>query len=224
MQTNPSNAPAGDGRPPAERPETDVDVDDTIIMRRGTAPSTPGHVSAEPDDLADTVLVERAAAPRPPLADAVEDTVVGGARPRAGLSSRPVPPAVPVVPAAVERVHAVRVGTVVHALEAPLIIGRRPSGPRIISGAVPRLVTVASPTGEVSSTHVDIRHEGASVVVTDLRSTNGTVVAMPGRAPVRLRQGESVVALAGSLVDIGDGNVLEILPPQRITFQEEPHP
>jgi hypothetical protein len=50
------------------------------------------------------------------------------------------------------------------------------------------------------------------VVVTDLRSTNGTVVTMPGRPALTLRQGESVVVVPGTVVDIGDGNIVEILP------------
>ncbi|MHB1171955.1 MAG: FHA domain-containing protein, partial [Lacisediminihabitans sp.] len=73
-------------------------------------------------------------------------------------------------------------------------------------------VRVPSPLREVSGTHVEVRQEGASVIVTDLRSTNGTVVSIPGAAPLKLRQGESVVVVPGTLVDIGDGNILEILP------------
>jgi pSer/pThr/pTyr-binding forkhead associated (FHA) protein len=67
----------------------------------------------------------------------------------------------------------------------------------------------------VSASHLEIRQLGASVVVTDLRSTNGSVVAVPGSAPHTLRQGESMVVTPGTLVDIGDGNVIEILPLQR---------
>jgi pSer/pThr/pTyr-binding forkhead associated (FHA) protein len=64
----------------------------------------------------------------------------------------------------------------------------------------------------VSSTHLEVRQVGASVVITDLRSTNGSVVSAPGAAPRKLRQGESVVVSPGTLVDIGDGNIVEILP------------
>jgi hypothetical protein len=48
------------------------------------------------------------------------------------------------------------------------------------------------------------------VIVTDLRSTNGTQVRLPGSAPTRLRQGESIVVTPGSTIEIGDGNVIEI--------------
>jgi pSer/pThr/pTyr-binding forkhead associated (FHA) protein len=66
----------------------------------------------------------------------------------------------------------------------------------------------------VSSTHIELRQLGASVVLTDMRSTNGSIVFPPGGEPRKLRQGESVVATPGTLVDIGDGNVIEILPLQ----------
>jgi len=74
---------------------------------------------------------------------------------------------------------------------------------------------VQSPKGEVSGTHLEIRQLGTSVIVTDLRSTNGSTVSVPGSAPRSLRQGEAMVVTPGTLVDIGDGNVIEILPLQR---------
>lgn len=122
------------------------------------------------------------------------------------------------------RFHRVGIGTSILSLEVPLLIGRRPSVPRVVVGPVPRLTVVSSPRSEVSSTHVEIRQEGSAVVVTDLRSTNGTRVIIPGRQPVALRQGESIVVVAGTIVDIGDGNRLEILPLTRIIPQEESIP
>jgi hypothetical protein len=105
-----------------------------------------------------------------------------------------------------------RIGRTVVWLDAVSYVGRRPSSPRIIYGQMPRLVRVPSPKQEVSSTHVELRQLGASVVLTDMRSTNGSIVFPPGGEPRKLRQGESVVATPGTLVDIGDGNVIEILP------------
>lgn len=152
----------------------------------------------------DTVAVSRA--------DAASSTS------RATGSRQPVPAHVP------HPFQRVRVGVETFPLDVPVIVGRRPSSPRVVHGNTARLAAVPSPRGEVSATHVEIRQEGASVVVTDLRSTNGTRVEIPGRQPVALRQGESIVVLAGTIVDIGDGNHLEILPLTRITPQEEPHP
>ena len=73
---------------------------------------------------------------------------------------------------------------------------------------------VPSPRREVSSTHLEVCHRGTSVIVTDLRSTNGSIVMVPGNVPRKLRQGESVVVSPGTLVDIGDDNILQILPVQ----------
>jgi pSer/pThr/pTyr-binding forkhead associated (FHA) protein len=107
-------------------------------------------------------------------------------------------------------------------LDVTAFVGRAPRSPRIQHGVLPRLIRVVSPRNEVSATHLGIRQLGASVIVTDLGSTNGTVVASPGSVPRSLRQGESVVVMPGTLVDIGDGNVIEILPVQR--RREEPSP
>ncbi|MBF4576293.1 FHA domain-containing protein [Frondihabitans sp. VKM Ac-2883] len=120
-----------------------------------------------------------------------------------------------------QRFHRVRIGSEAVELTAPVIVGRRPSPPRVVRGVTPILLTTPSPRREVSSTHVEIRQEGSAVVVTDLRSTNGTRVTIPGRHPVALRQGESIVVLVGTTIDIGDGNRLEILPSTRITPQED---
>ncbi|AMM21148.1 hypothetical protein AX769_14645 [Frondihabitans sp. PAMC 28766] len=119
------------------------------------------------------------------------------------------------------RYHRVGVGAAAIVLDTPVIVGRRPSAPRVVTGPEPRLVAVPSRNKEVSGSHVEIRQDGSAVVVTDLRSTNGTRVTIPGRLPVALRQGESIVVLAGTIVDIGDGNHLEILPLTRIIPQEE---
>lgn len=165
----------------------------------------------------------------------IDDTVVGRrARPSGGADADDtvlrVPPASTATPgrestASVRpapRLHGVRVAGRDLLLDTPVVVGRRPVAPRVGSGPAPRLVTVPSPRHEVSGAHVDVRQQGDTVVVTDLRSTNGTRVTEPGRVPVVLRQGESLVARAGTIVDIGDGNLLEILPPQRIIPTKEP--
>ncbi|TQL48491.1 FHA domain-containing protein [Homoserinimonas aerilata] len=114
-------------------------------------------------------------------------------------------------------------------LDRPALIGRRPSLPRVPLVARPRLVRVPSPLQEVSGTHLELRQKGSSVVVTDYRSTNGTVVVLPGSLPRKLRPGESIVATPGSVIDIGDGNRIEILPVQitgwpssAVTMNERP--
>ena len=101
-------------------------------------------------------------------------------------------------------------------LDRPARVGREPAVSRISKGETPRLVRVASPSREVSGTHLEVRQVGSSVIITDLRSTNGSVVMQPGSVPRKLRQGESVVVSPGTLVDIGDQNILQILPMQRL--------
>ena len=70
---------------------------------------------------------------------------------------------------------------------------------------------VQSPQNEVSSTHIELRQLGSTVVAHDLKSTNGTRVALPGLAVCTLRPGESMVVTVGTLIDIGDHNVIEVL-------------
>ncbi|AAT89048.1 conserved hypothetical protein [Leifsonia xyli subsp. xyli str. CTCB07] len=96
-------------------------------------------------------------------------------------------------------------------LDVPVLLGRRPTVRGLDSGVAPRLLPVPSPTQEVSGTHLRIEQSGDAAVVTDLRSTNGTVVLRPGAQAVQLRPGESAVVLAGTVVEIGDGNIIEII-------------
>ena len=97
-----------------------------------------------------------------------------------------------------------------HPLKRPLVIGRMPRAPRQTRTPVALLV-VESPEGLVSGNHVMIEALGDVVVVTDLRSTNGTRVILPGRPSVQLAPGDSLAVGAGAVVDIGDGNRLEVL-------------
>lgn len=102
-------------------------------------------------------------------------------------------------------------------LDGVYYLGRHPRSPRVIrahggDAGMPRLVTVVSRTSAVSGTHLEIRQEGDSVVVTDLGSTNGTFVTVPHSRRQRLRSGQSMAVMPGTTVDIGDGNIIEILP------------
>ena len=134
-----------------------------------------------------------------------------------GRSRVTTPPDVPMAPPA-PQYYGFRVGSsAVVLLDAVVYIGRKPSAPRVVRGGMPRLVRVPSATNEVSSTHLELRQVGRTVVVTDLRSTNGTAVGVPGLPVRRLRQGESLVVTPGTLIDIGDRIVIEILPLQERT-------
>lgn len=91
-------------------------------------------------------------------------------------------------------------------------IGRNPR-PRRIPGSRPvELLTVSSLGGIVSTSHLEISQVGDAVVVTDLGSTNGTLVRFALGRSQKLRSGASLTVLPGTTVDIGDGNLIEILP------------
>jgi hypothetical protein len=96
-------------------------------------------------------------------------------------------------------------------VDAPVYVGRQPRSPRVTGGILPRLVRVDSPSREVSATHIELRPTHQGLVLTDLESTNGTVVRQPGTGVRRLESGESLPVVPGTLIDIGDGNVIEIL-------------
>lgn len=163
-----------------------------------------GHGTDDEDTVLGPAMTDGAPFPliEPALADA--DTIIVT---RPGAGRRRALAADPSEEDSVEAARfALRIGT--HPpipLEVPAYIGRRPSTPRIVGARMPRLVMVPSPSREVSGTHVEIRQEGATVVVTDLGSTNGTIVTSGGFPPRGLLQGESVVVGEGSVVDIGDG-------------------
>ena len=97
-------------------------------------------------------------------------------------------------------------------LHVPVYIGRRPRGPRQTGGDQVMLIEVPSPTREVSASHLLIEQRGREVVVTDLKSTNGTAVTLPGSPRIKLTQGDSIVLPPYSRIEIGDGTVIEILP------------
>ena len=205
------------------------DADHTVIRARRESRERTG--SGEPEDLeADTFIrppapavppvPEGPPAPVKPTAAAVPHALVEPPRGHPAVVERPVTLRVglPVDPGGLT-VPWYRIRVNRHEpipLDSPALIGRKPVSPRIAIGGVPRLVRVPSPGREVSSTHVELRQQGASVIVTDLRSTNGTVVSIPGSSSQKLRQGESLVVSAGTVVDIGDGNTVEILPIDRL--------
>lgn len=90
-------------------------------------------------------------------------------------------------------------------LDRRVIVGRAPSVSRVASADVPHLVTVASPHGDVSRSHVEVRVDDWHIVVTDLNSTNGTEIHAPARPVQMLRAGTGVVVEIGWQIDLGDG-------------------
>ncbi|MGL4338992.1 MAG: FHA domain-containing protein [Rhodoglobus sp.] len=180
-----------------------VDVDDT----RPTPIRAPGSGGGEPD-AADTILSLRLLDKAGSFSGKKLPTEVYGV----SSTVQSLPHSAPFGP------YRFRVGDQGEpvALDRPVRLGRRPMNPRILPNITPVLLRVSSPKNEVSGTHLELRQVGSSVVVTDLHSTNGSVVMLPGSIPRKLRQGESVVVSPGTLVDIGDENILYILAMQRL--------
>ncbi|RLK52377.1 FHA domain-containing protein [Microbacterium telephonicum] len=90
-------------------------------------------------------------------------------------------------------------------LERPVVIGRRPKSTRTSGAELPTLVAVDSPEQDISRSHVEIHAEGEHVLVTDLDTTNGTLLVRSGQEPVRLHPGEPTMVITGDVLDIGDG-------------------
>ena len=90
-------------------------------------------------------------------------------------------------------------------VDRAVLVGRAPSAQRS-SARAPRLMIVPSPGHDISRTHLEVAPEGWTVTVTDLHSTNGTILVRPGgvdRQP--LLAGEAVPVELGSVVELGDG-------------------
>ena len=202
---------------PASAPVSDDDrsgVDDDTVIRTPTSRTPTARTSATRTPvLAPPALVPPALVPPASVPPAtVPPTLIEPQQPIGSVADVLDPPDPPR-----ERIFAygfrVNNGRAV-SLETPVLIGRAPTPPRILTAEPPLLARVESPHKEVSGTHLELRQQGTLVIATDLRSTNGTTVTPPGRDTQKLRQGESVVVQPGTVIDIGDGNVVEILPLQ----------
>jgi FHA domain len=90
-------------------------------------------------------------------------------------------------------------------VDRPVLIGRAPSADRSSSRS-PRLMTVPSPNHDISRTHLEVAPDGWQIVVTDLNSTNGTVLVRRGAVDrQQLAPGEPVPVQLGSVIELGDG-------------------
>ena len=119
----------------------------------------------------------------------------------ASLPLDPVP-----VPRPVLGVLRLSVGDVI-TLDRGVLIGRNPRPD--FAGADgeerPHVVKLPSADGDVSRTHLRVTLDGWHVLVTDLNSTNGTLVTLPGREPQQLRPGQPVPIQPGTVVTLAEG-------------------
>ena len=146
-------------------------------------------------------------------------TVAGGwdpnqfARQHPGIPGQPPAPSVTAVPVA--RLVFSSGDTV--DVDRAVLVGRAPEARRFTSTEQPRLVTVPSPNQEISSTHLEVRPgsgaDHGSAVVTDMGSTNGSVLTLPGLSPEDLQPGIAVQLVPGSVIDMGDGVTIHVTNP-----------
>lgn len=86
-------------------------------------------------------------------------------------------------------------------LDRDVVLGRAPFAVDLRSV---RLVEVASPDNDISRSHVRITPDGWQVFATDLGSTNGTAVALPGRPPALLRAHDPFALVPGAVLSLAD--------------------
>lgn len=98
-----------------------------------------------------------------------------------------------------------------------ILVGRSPETHRFASHEETRVVTVPSPHQEISGTHLEVRPgsgaDHGSAIVTDLGSTNGTVLVQPGLPAESLTPGIAVSLVPGAVLDLGDGVTAQVTNP-----------
>jgi pSer/pThr/pTyr-binding forkhead associated (FHA) protein len=97
-------------------------------------------------------------------------------------------------------------------LDKPVLVGRNPKLEGRMPNEMPHLVKLDVGQG-LSRTHAIVRLEGWQVLLEDLNSANGTVVALPGVAPRRLHAGEPSLLEFGATIDFG-GEISATFAPQ----------
>lgn len=93
-------------------------------------------------------------------------------------------------------------------LSVPIVVGRFPQAQATASPVAQRLVTVPSPSQDISRSHVEIRLDGWHVLLVDLDTVNGTMLLRAGQPLRRLHPSEPTLVADGDVVDLGDGVTL----------------
>ena len=221
---------AASAPPPAPAPEPEVDIEATRreAPEAVSAPPAPAAPVSAPEEagydylfgdtmyrsVADAAVhepepVEEGDAPAEPIDDALHDgeTVMtsdiaklrGKRRPKNAVSAPPVQPE------AQKLVLVIAPTGAREPLTQPILMGRSPSVGKVSGGLIPRLVTIGTVDQDISRNHAQFALEGGTVVITDLHSRNGTLVALPGKSPQKLRAGEPTSVIVGTVVDFGGG-------------------
>jgi hypothetical protein len=117
-----------------------------------------------------------------------------------------LPPDPVVVPRPVLGVLRLSVGDMI-SLDRDVVMGRnpKPDFPGEDGEERPHVVKLSSEDSDISRTHLRVTLDGWHVLVTDLNSTNGTLVTLPGREPEQLRPGQPMPIKPGTVVTLADG-------------------
>ncbi|WP_297742650.1 FHA domain-containing protein, partial [uncultured Tessaracoccus sp.] len=97
-------------------------------------------------------------------------------------------------------------------LVSGVIVGRSPDSARGPQGSY--LMRVSSSGNDISRNHILITPNEWNIVLTDLHSTNGTLVHPPGEPEFELRDGRSVTVEIGTELLLDDQVRLKIVPPR----------
>lgn len=188
---NPASAPAGVAVDPARAAWENADTELVGLAPVAAEPARSPDPSVLPDGASVEALVCPYGHPNPP----------GSARCRScGVAvtdrvTRAVPQPVLAVLRATDGSEAL--------VDRTVLVGRAPTerGP----GPV-RLLTVPSPSHDISRTHLQVAVEGWLLLVTDLHSTNGTLLVEPsGTSRHSLPPGKAVLLELGSVLELADG-------------------
>lgn len=96
-------------------------------------------------------------------------------------------------------------------VDRTVLIGRSPTASRVAATDIPKLLTVPSPSHDISRTHLQVTVEGGVVRATDLNSTNGTALIRPETSTQELLPaGEPVEIRPGCVLSLGDGVELHV--------------
>jgi hypothetical protein len=193
-QPAPSQAGPRPSSPPRPVGPTEEEAGTVTTVRRADVVSKAGRMAVPHDKIGPSVSAQLCpnAHPNPPSSTTCRICGANVAKQDSVIVPRPV-----------LGVLRFSTGDVI-SLDRGVVMGRNPST-EYEGDERPHVVKLPSGDGEVSRTHLMVTIDGWHVLVTDLKSTNGTLVELPGQPPERLRAGEALPIQPGTRVTLADG-------------------